>query len=72
MVPDRPIVTSLSASLISLPPYASTSSAVITPNRKRPTTAAAIRWLLSMLPSVRIGARVSMIPNRNRMTMAPM
>ena len=46
--------------------------AVITPNTKRLTTAAARRWLLSILPSDRIGARVSMMPNRNRMTMAPM
>ena len=47
-------------------------SAAITPNRNSDTTAAAMRWLLSSLPVARIGARVSMMPNRNRMTMAPM
>ena len=69
-----PIGTSSSLSLISLPPYASTSSAVDHAEQEQATTTAAgQRWLLSRLAArCRIGARVSMMPNRNSMTMAPM
>src|SRR6266540_134558 len=69
--PVRLARRSESVSLISSCPKAFTSSAMRTPRRKRATIAAGPRWSLSKLAAV-IGARVSMMPNRNSTAMAPM